>query len=37
VFPWLFLPPVVALVLVLLAVDLAGSGLPGLLSLRERG
>ncbi|MCO5992418.1 ABC transporter permease [Actinoallomurus rhizosphaericola] len=37
VFPWLFLPPVVALVLVLLAVDLAGAGLPGLFSPRERG
>ncbi|GAA0365278.1 ABC transporter permease [Actinoallomurus spadix] len=36
VFPWLFLPPVLLLVLVLLAVDLAGAGLPGRPSPRER-
>ncbi|GAA4613970.1 ABC transporter permease [Actinoallomurus liliacearum] len=37
VFPWLFLPPVGLLILLLLAVDLAGTGLLGPPSLRERG
>ncbi|MCO6006370.1 ABC transporter permease [Actinoallomurus purpureus] len=39
VFPWLFLPPVILLILILLAVDLAGSGLRGpsdTASFRER-
>lgn len=37
VFPWLFLPPVILLILILLAVDLAGAGLLDPTSLRERG
>jgi glutathione transport system permease protein len=36
VFPWLFLPPVILLIGILLAVDLAGAGLRGA-SFRERG
>ncbi|MFL6052489.1 MAG: ABC transporter permease [Actinoallomurus sp.] len=37
VFPWLFLPPVILLILILLAVDLAGAGLLDPPSHRERG